>query len=516
MIRAFSLLIFLFWGTISFAQTDSLQKERSAYRQAEALFQSGQIKEATEAFKKLTQSVNTAEAAHFRLSTIYLNAANYPQAIYHVDQSLTFCKNCDDYLLQKAQILYSQGKYNEAGEIYLEAININPQFWTRYNKAIYAFKSANNTKKAIEVTRLWEKQFQLKPEIGIRYIQEFTQLNLPDSAMFYAKKLLLKYPKNTEVFKKTEELYKANSKYSEFSEILKLRYLLDTNNLDFQLDLIPSELMIQKEKICEKYKNEMSSRKECMYFSQRIYYQNNSNMVRKICFNKNLSFQQKNWAYEIFFGAESNMRLLDSCFNQSFYGQHKEKIEGFVATSNLIAMNLYSLGKFKEAQPYFLNCYFNHTRLNRELVFYTLHCCAMNNDKEALNKCKIHLEEIFPFAANAAFFDMLIALADKKYSEVLKIINSISNIDQDYNRICIYNVMAISLFQNGEINKAVEIWNKIQISEIFEPLLIPAYQSFKQVSNYQKATQILNMAYFLGTIDEERKLYEMKSGLKTK
>ena len=503
-------------GTITFAQTDSLQKERSAYRQAETLFQSGQLKEATEAFKKLTQSENTAEAAHYRLSAIYLNSANYAQAVYHIDQSLTFCKNCDDYLLQKAQILYSHGKYNEAGEIYLEAIKINPQFWTRYNKAIYAFKSGNNTKKAVEVTRLWEKQFQLKPEIGIRYIQEFSQLNLTDSALLYAKKLLLKYPKNHEVFKKTEELYKTHLKNSEFNDILKTRYFSDTNNLDFQLDLMTNSLINETEKTCVKYQNEMSSHKECKYYAPRVYYQNNTQLVRKICFNKNLSYEQKSWALDIFFWSESNTSLIDSCFDQRFYGNQKEKMNGFVASSFQIATNLYSILKFKEAQKYFLNCFYHDAQLNQENILYTLHCCALNNDKLELEKCKNYLEEIMPFAVNSELFEVLNALADKQYKQIVKSVSLISNLDKNANRKLYYNVLGFSYLMEGNIQSAIEAWEHLGTEDIFEPYLIHAYQAYKNQNNLQKANQILNMAYFLGVVDEEGKQFQLKQVLKTK
>ena len=199
---------------------------------------------------------------------------------------MEFCKTCDDYLLQKAQILQANFQYKEAADVYIEAINLNPNFWSRYPKAINACKLGNRPEKAIEVIRLWEKQFQLKPEIGLQYISEFTDLNQIDSALLYSKKLLLKYPKNIEILSKSVQLYQYNRKDLELSELLRARYLLDTSNIDFQIDFISNEILPQMQVICDSFKNEMSSQKECKSFSQRTYYKRNQSLIRKISLNK--------------------------------------------------------------------------------------------------------------------------------------------------------------------------------------------------------------------------------------
>lgn len=514
MIRTFSLLLLLFWGTCIFAQTDSLQKERSAYRQAETLFQSGQIQEATQAFLALTKSQNTKEAAHFRLSTIYSGQSNNDLAFYHIDQALQFCKNCDDYVLQKAQILTNLGKYNEAGDQYLEAIKINPSLWTRYNKAIYAFKTANNSKKTIEVTRLWEKQFQLKPDIGIRYIQEFSQMGLTDSALFYARKLLLKYPKNPEIFKKTQDLYKSNQKYLEFSEILKIRYLMDTNNIDYQLDILPNELLIQMEQICKK--NEILTSQECKNYGPRVYYKNNQNLVRKIAFNKNLNVEQKKWAHEIFFWSESNVHLLDSCYELSFSLNKKESQLQYSPYCFLIACNLYNIGKYSEAQKYFVNVFFNDPNLSAEKINKTLHCCAINGDHSALEKCKNYLEEIMPFMANTELFNALIALSNKQYQNTIQSINSISNLSKNPNKSLYYNILAYCQFKIGELKLAVQTFDNLKPEEIFDPYVLVAYDCYKQNNNIEKANLLLKMAYFLGIIEEQGKQTQLNQGFKSK
>ncbi len=514
MIRLLCLLFFFSWGTITSAQIDSIQKDRSAYRQAENFFQNGQKQEATQAFIALTKSNNTKEAAHFRLATIYSENANLDLAIFHIDKALQFCKNCDDYILQKAQILSNLGKYNEAGEQYIEAIKLNPSFWTRYNKAIFAFKSANNTQKAIEVTRLWEKQFQLKPEIGIRYIQEFSQLGLKDSVLLYAKKLLLKYPKNPEIFKKTQDIYKSNQKYLEFSEILKLRYLTDTNNIDFQLDILPNELLIQMEQICKN--NQILTTQECKNYGPREYYKNNQSLVRKIAFNKNLSTEQKKWAHEVFFWSESNLNLLDSCYKLSFSHHQGNPQLGYSPYCFLVACNLYNIGKYTEAQKYFLSVFFNDPNLSSEKINKTLHCCALNGDKSALEKCKNYLEEIMPFMANSDLFDALFALSDKQYQSVIQIISSISNLSNNPNKSLYYNILAYCQFKIGEIKSAILTFDNLKPEQVLDPCVILAFQCYKQSQNIEKAHQFLNMAYFLGTIDEEGKKLYLNQMPKTK
>ena len=354
-IHAFSFFIFLFWGTFASAQIDSLQQDRAKFRQAEILYQSGQINEATSAFKALTKSKNTSEAAHFRLSTIYSSVKNYSQAIYHINRAVEFCKTCDDYLLQKAQILQANFQYKEAADVYVDAINLNPNFWSRYPKAINAYKLGNRPEKAIEVIRLWEKQFQLKPEIGLQYISEFTDLNQIDSALLYSKKLLLKYPKNIEILSKSVQLYQYNRKDLELSELLRARYLLDTSNIDFQIDFISNEILPQMQVICDSFKNEMSSQKECKSFSQRTYYKRNQSLIRKISLNKNLNSEQKSLSNLIFFGSETNVSLIDSCLNLNFPNKTYQKSDDDYNSSVLtIAYNLYTNQRFKEAQKYCL------------------------------------------------------------------------------------------------------------------------------------------------------------------
>ena len=342
----------------------------------------------------MTKSINTSEAAHFRLSTIYSSVKNYSQAIYHINRAVEFCKTCDDYLLQKAQILQANFQYKEAADVYVDAINLNPNFWSRYPKAINAYKLGNRPEKAIEVIRLWEKQFQLKPEIGLQYISEFTDLNQIDSALLYSKKLLLKYPKNIEILSKSVQLYQYNRKDLELSELLRVRYLLDTSNIDFQIDFISNEILPQMQVICDSFKNEMSSQKECKSFSQRTYYKRNQSLIRKISLNKNLNTEQKSLSNLIFFGSETNVSLIDSCLNLNFPNKTYQKSDDDYNSSVLtIAYNLYTNQRFKEAQKYCLMQFYGDRNLSQKTIELTLHCIALNSDKLELEKCKNYLEE---------------------------------------------------------------------------------------------------------------------------
>ncbi len=482
------------------------------------MFQSGQINEATAAFKALTKSINTSEAAHFRLSSIYSLSKNQSQALYHINQALEFCKTCDDYLLQKAQILFDNKQYNEAGDVYVQAIKLNPNFWSRYSKAILAYKNGNHSPKAIDVMRMWEKQFQLKPEIGLKYIAEFERLNLTDSALLYAKKLILKYPSNKEVVEKTIRLYNSKHQYAELTTILKSRYLLDTSNLDYQLDLISNDILPKMELICDSLSEIMQTRKECKYFAPRLYYKNNQNLIRKISFNKNLSFEQKGTVNEIIFWSESDPKMLDSCLRTNFPGKIDYKSNGnYLATVNHICYNLYSIQKFKEAQPYFLLNFYNDQNLQKEEIETTLHCIVLNSDKIELEKCKNYLEEIFPFFNYSDVFNALTAVIDKDYAKVIQSINTLPNLNNHPNKTFLFNLLAYSNFMNGnEINiaKASEIWSNMETEDILAPFLIPAYRCFKSKGLTIKENQALNMAYFLGVIDAEGKLWELKNTIK--
>ena len=499
------------------AQQDSLQKERSKFRQAEILFQSGQISEATTAFKALTKSVNTSEAAHFRLATIYASGKNYSQAIYHINQALEFCKTCDDYLLQKAQILNDNGQYKEAGDVYVQAINLNPNFWSRYSKAILAYKNGNHSQKAIDVMRLWEKQFQLKPEIGLKFISEFEKLHLTDSALLYAKKLILKYPSNKDVVEKTVRLYNSNGQYAELSTILKSRYLLDTSNLDYQLDLISNDILPKMEMICDSLSEIMKTRKECKYFAPRLYYKNNQNLIRKISFNKNLSFEQKGTVNDILFWSESDPKMLDSCLRANFPGKINYKSNGnYLATVDHISNNLFSIQKFKEAQPYFLLNFYNDQNLQKEEIETTLLCIVFNSDKIELEKCKNYLEEIFPFLNYSDVFTVFNAMIDKDYLKVMNTIDAIPNLANHPNKTMLINILAYSNFMNGKetnISKAAQIWSNMETEDILKPFLIPAYRCFKYKRLTSNENEALNMAYFLGVIDEAGKLQEIKNTL---
>ncbi len=508
MIRAFLVFLFFSWGTLTSAQVDSLQKDRAAYRQAESLFQSGQTKEATAAFKLLLKSKNTEEASHFRLSTIYHQDYNQTQALYHIDKALEFCKNCDDYLLQKAQILNANAQYFEAGEVYIQAIQLNPQFWSRYPKAITAFKNANNSKKVIEVIRLWEKQFQLKPEIGLKYLEEFASIEQIDSAVFYSKKLLLKYPNNKEILEKTRTLYTTNDRYSEFASLLKSRYLLDTNNIDYQLEVLDFDGYYFMKKICEQYANEMSTMKECLFYAPRVYYKKNKALVHKLAFNKNLDHDQKGYAHRFFFGSETDIHLLDSCIRANYSESEIVKI-GY--TNDHIGENLFSQGKFKDAEKYIIKSFYSNTTLNNNKIETTLLCLTLNGNKLELEKCKNYLEEAYPFMSNQELFEALDFIIDKNYKQAISIISAIPSLSKKPNKNLIMNALAYAYFQNSEFQKAAAIWNEMNPESISTPFLMNAYQCMEAASMKEKRSQILNMAYFLGSIDLETKNMYQKS-----
>ncbi len=470
------------------------------------------MNDATASFKTLTKSINTSEAAHFRLSTIYSSVKNYSQAIYHINRALEFCKNCDDYLLQKAQILQANFQYIEAADVYVEAINLNPNFWSRYPKAINAYKLGNRPEKAIEVIRLWEKQFQLKPEIGLQYISEFTDLNQIDSALLYSRKLLLKYPKNVEILSKSVQLYQYNRKDLELSELLRARYLLDTSNIDFQLDFISNEILPQMQVICDSFKKEITTQKECKYFSQRTYYQKNQNLIRKISLNKNLNPEQKSLSNLIFFSAETNTSLIDSCLNLNFPNKTYQKNNyDYNASALAIAYNLYAKQNFKESQKYCLMQFYGDPNISQKTIELTLHCIALNSDKLELEKCKNYLEEILPFMVNTELFGALDALSNKQYSQVIQTIELMPNIGKNANKNLLYNLLAFSKLMTGENKQAADIWSNLIPEDILEPYLIPAYQSFQTQGLTEKAKKTLNMAYFLGIIDEEGKNLQLKN-----
>lgn len=508
LIRAFLVFLFSSWGTLASAQVDSLQKDRAAFRQAESLYQSGQTKEAAAAFKLLVKSNNTAEAAHFRLSTLYYQENNQSQALYHIDKALEFCKNCDDYLLQKAQILNANAQYFEAGQTYIEAINLNPQFWSRYPKAIAVFKNANNSKKVIEVLHLWEKQFQLKPEIGLKYLQEFASAKQIDSVVHYSKKLLLKYPNNKEILEKTRTLHTNNDRYSEFASLLKSRYLLDTNNIDYQLEVLNFEGLVFLQTICEENQHLMSTRRECKYFSPRIYYEKNKALIQKIVFNKNLNQEQKSFALEFFLWSEQNIQLLDSCIRVNYSESETSDIS---YVNDYVGSSLYSKGKFKDAEKYITKSFYSLTTFNDDDIETTLLCLTLNANKLELEKCKNYLEEAYPFMSNQELFEALNFIIDKNYKQAIAIISSIPSLNKKPNSNLMLNTLAYAYFQNSELQKAASIWNEMNIEKISIPFLINAYQCMLADSMKETRTSILNMAYFLGSIDLETKTMYQKS-----
>jgi len=89
-------------------------------------------------------------------------------------------------------------------------------------------------------------------------------------------------------------------------------------------------------------------------------------------------------------------------------------------------------------------------------------------------------------------------------------------LDKNANRKLYYNVLGFSYLMEGNIQSAIEAWEHLGTEDIFEPYLIHAYQAYKNQNNLQKANQILNMAYFLGVVDEEGKQFQLKQVLKTK
>jgi tetratricopeptide (TPR) repeat protein len=207
LIHCLFLSIFLFWGTIGFAQIDTIQSTNSAYRKAEVLFQASDWVNAAAEFKKLAENPLSAEAANYRLASIHQKIGKNNEALFFIDQALKLNPSEDTYIILKAQLLTVLFKYNEAGKYYFKAIEINPKFWSRYKEASEFFKYSHNSFDLLKICRLWEKQFLFRPEIAKAYIWAYQDLRKTDSIVFIYGKLNAKYPDQAEYYKELKTIY---------------------------------------------------------------------------------------------------------------------------------------------------------------------------------------------------------------------------------------------------------------------------------------------------------------------
>ena len=112
---------------------------------------------------------------------------------------------------------------------------------------------------------------------------------------------------------------------------------------------------------------------------------------------------------------------------------------------------------------------------------------------------------------NTELFGALDGLSNKQYSQVIQTIELMPNISKNANKNLLYNLLAYSKFMTGEIKQATDIWSNLNTEDILEPYLISAFQSFQTQGLTEKAKKTLNMAYFLGIIDEEGKNLQLKN-----
>jgi tetratricopeptide (TPR) repeat protein len=504
LIHCLFLSIFLFWGTIGFAQIDTIQSTNSAYRKAEVLFQASDWVNAAAEFKKLAENPLSAEAANYRLASIHQKIGKNNEALFFIDQALKLNPSEDTYIILKAQLLTVLFKYNEAGKYYFKAIEINPKFWSRYKEASEFFKYSHNSFDLLKICRLWEKQFLFRPEIAKAYIWAYQDLRKTDSIIFIYEKLNAKYPDQAEYYKELKTIYLSSKQIEKAQKLISSKYQFDTANVFYKNEIIQLKAITLMGPN-PKQENQFNGKKTEVYL--KLYTENKYQILQIL--NSKLYFlrafkepwsELQNSAIGIFLECEQNTKLIDSIYllaiNLGFPNYEiKRKLNETLGRKFYCSSNYHWAIKYYELT--------GELKLSNENeVMPYIYSLFASQNKEKLSIVIPKLIEAFPFAPINELVSSYSLLFENKNEELL---TATSNLLRTRNLGNSWKNEFICLGILGNFNlKANPITqlDYIYTENINPPYLKPFLKYYQSQSNDMKALELLNLAYNLGQITQ--------------
>lgn len=111
--------------------------------------------------------ISPNDASYYRIACCYEEIGDYDEALKNIEQAIEMDPNDDDYVSEKADLLYDMGRGKEAIAAYDQYIKANPEFFGGYYRRGFLKDNLNDVDGAIED---YSMAIALKPDYAYAYL----------------------------------------------------------------------------------------------------------------------------------------------------------------------------------------------------------------------------------------------------------------------------------------------------------------------------------------------------------
>ncbi len=111
--------------------------------------------------------ISSNDVAYYRIARCYEELGDYDEALKNIEQAIEIDPNDDDYVSEKADLLYDMGRGKEAIEAYDQYVKANPEFYGGYYRRGFLKDNLNDVDGAIED---YSMAIALQPDYPYAYL----------------------------------------------------------------------------------------------------------------------------------------------------------------------------------------------------------------------------------------------------------------------------------------------------------------------------------------------------------
>lgn len=149
------------------------------------------------------------DAAYYELAKILNERYMYGDAKLEMEKAISFNAKNKWYHILYAQILSSNGEYNDAVKAWKKVLDMEPANLEYYNELAIAYVEADDFRKAIATYNAAEKKFGINEEFSIKKHKIWLAMSNVKNAALELKRLIVAFPFQTKYRAQLAELYVA-------------------------------------------------------------------------------------------------------------------------------------------------------------------------------------------------------------------------------------------------------------------------------------------------------------------
>lgn len=118
-------------------------------------------------YYQAANKISPNDVAYYRIACCYEELGDYDEALKNIEQAIEIDPNDDDYVSEKADLLYDMGRGKEAIAAYDQYIKVNPEFFGGYYRRGFLKDNLNDVDGAIED---YSMAIALEPDYAYAYL----------------------------------------------------------------------------------------------------------------------------------------------------------------------------------------------------------------------------------------------------------------------------------------------------------------------------------------------------------